>query len=116
MKHRAAHGQHSLLEIVLRHFLAVTLICQIVVQARSFIFVHFKLEPEALCKRLLCKIIAGRAESAGGDNYIRSAFRRLDAVGKALGIIAHNGVVLYIYAYLREHERNVTRVGIRGVT
>ena len=116
MENRAADRQHGLLEVIFGHLLAVAAVGEIVVQARALVLVHLKLKAEAFCKRLLCKIIAGGAETAGGDDDIRPAFRNFNAIGKPCGVIADNGVVLYIYADLREHLRNVACVGVYGMT
>ena len=109
----AALGQHGLLEIVLSHLPAVAAVGEVIVKAGLFVLVHFELEPEGFCEKLLCKIVAGRAEAAGGDDYIRPAAGDIDALGKPLRVIPHHGVVFYVYSYLRQHEGYVPCVGVR---
>ena len=115
VENRTADREHGLLEIILGHLLTVAAVCQIIVQACLLVLVHLKLEPEGLCEDLLCQIVAGRAEAAGGYDDIRPFARDLDAVGKALRVIADYGVVLDVYSYLREHEGYIPCVGVRRV-
>ena len=110
VEHRAALREHCLSEIVVGELLAVA---DIVVQPLALGLVFDEPEAESLGKDLLCEVVAGGAEAAGRDDYVRAALSRLNTLTQPLRIIADDGVVLHVNADLREHFRNVPRVGVR---
>ena len=112
VKHRAALREHGLREIIVGELLAVA---DIVVQPLALGLVLGELEAESLGKDLLCEVVTGGAEAAGRDDDVRAALSRLNTLTQPLRVIADDGVVLHVYADLREHLGNVPRVGIRHV-
>ena len=112
MEHGAALGQQRLTEIVVRQLLAEI---YIVIERVHLALVLDELHVEGTGEDLLGQVVAGRAETAGGDDDVGALARDLHAILQTLRVIADDGVIQHVDADLRQQLRHVARVGIRDV-
>ena len=108
VKHRAALRQHGLLKVIGGDLPAQI---DILIQAPVLVFIPHQLKTKGLRQDLLCQIVTGGAQSAGGDDDIRPLLCHLHAV-QPPGIIPHYGVVAHIDADLGKHFGDIPGVGV----
>ena len=87
----------------------------VLVKALLFPLVHHQGQAKAVRQHLLGQIVAGGAEAAGGDDDVGAGLCHLHARPQALGIVAHDGVVLDIDADFGKPLGNVAGVGVGDV-
>ena len=109
VEHCAALGEHGLIEVIIGELAAVT---DIVIKALVLTRISLKLKAEALRHDDFCKVVAGGAQTAGGDYYIGTLLGYVDAVFYAARVIPYHGMVKDVYADFREHFRHVPGIGI----
>ena len=93
MKNRTSGRHESLFCIIFSVFVPSS---NIVIELCVFFFTPLQFNSESFCKDLLCKIITGRSETAGGDNNVHALFCDLHTLSQALRIVPHDRVVQYI--------------------
>ncbi len=112
MKDRAALGQEGLPVGVGGEAAAGP---DVLVQAPLLRLVYHEGQAEAIRQHLLGQIVAGGAEAAGGDDNVGAGFGDLHARPQALGVIAHDSVVLDVDADFGKPLGDVAGVGVGDV-
>ena len=74
------------------------------------------LQPKGGGKHLLCKVVAGRSESSGGYDDVRTGLCDIDRLCQPFRVVANDGMVKHIYSQLREIYGNISGIGVRGVS
>ena len=93
-EHGTALWQHRLLGIIFRHLLTALLL-KVTADFCQNILVQNQLSTKCLRNRLLGQVVVGGAEATCGDDNIGTLSGNLQSFLESLGIIAHNGVVVY---------------------
>ena len=105
-------GEICLLEVVVGGSPAA--LGKVFADIRERVLIEIEL-PVKGAQRLLGEIVARGAETAGRDDEIGAVPRAVKALGEPGGVVADDGVPVYVHAQLRQRERNVPRVGVQTV-
>ena len=109
-QHDAPLGEICLPEVVVGK--APAALSKVFADIRKRVLVEIELPVKGARERLLGEIVARGAETAGRDDEIGAVPRAVKALGEPGGIVADDGVPVYVHAQLRQRERNVPRVGV----
>ena len=88
----AAHRQHGLLAVVLRHGPARP--GEVGPNGLQDVRVELELSAEGLADGLLGQVVVGGAQAPGGDDDVRPAAGDVQGVRQALGVVPHHRVVV----------------------
>ena len=109
-QHDAPLGEICLLEVVVGK--APAALGKVFADIRERVLIEIELPVKGARERLLGEIVARGAETAGRDDEIGAVPRAVKALGEPGGVVADDGVPVYVHAQLRQRERNVPRVGV----